>query len=301
MAQSLPLRLATWGARHIVRRKLQRTSTPQNAAKSFARASKVFKSPPFLCHLTEISSGLRLNWLSVGQVKPRKVILYFHGGAYLSGSGTTHKGMLGRLSKLSGIRICAPDYQLLQEAPFPAAFEDARSAWETLAAHGYVPEDIILGGDSAGGGLMLALLADLTQRGITPAGAFGISPWTDLTLSGESLSSPTEAILPLGRMNESVDLYLAGAERADPRASPLFAKYQTPPPVLIQVGKDEALADDARRMADVLRKAGGQVTLNEWDTALHVFQILDGWVPEARAALREIADFIQTSFDMAKR
>lgn len=299
MAQSLRLRWATWGARKFVRPYLSRAGTPKDAKIGFDRASELFfKTPPYLVHSPSSVGELTLHRISVGNPKPRQIILYFHGGAYLSGSGATHRGMLGRISKLSGVEICAPDYRLLQDAPFPAAFDDARAAWDHLMSRGYEPNDIILGGDSAGGGLMLALLADLTQRDQTPAAAFAFSPWTDLTLSGDTLHCATEAILPMARIDEAVDQLLCGAARDDPHASPLFADFTAPPPVLIQVGCDEALAADARRMAE---KLGDAAILREKDTALHVFQILDGWLPEARDALQEVADFVQTSFESAKR
>uniref|UniRef100_UPI00404891CF alpha/beta hydrolase n=1 Tax=Yoonia sp. TaxID=2212373 RepID=UPI00404891CF len=152
MGQSLALRMATWGARRFVRPMLAKTGTAEKADASFARAAKVmFRTPPFMCHLTETVAGRTVHWISVGAARPRKIILYFHGGAYLSGSGATHRGMLGRIAKLSGVRVCAPDYRLLQEAPFPAAFDDAVAGWDMLIARGYDPRDIILGGDSAGG------------------------------------------------------------------------------------------------------------------------------------------------------
>ncbi len=302
MTQSLRLKIATFGARNIVLRSLKRTGTPEEAATSLERASKLFfKQTKGLHHTITRPGSVTLNWLHTGKYAAGKVLLYLHGGAYMAGSAETHKGMLARISKLAGVQICAPDYRLLQEAPFPAAFDDACEAWAQLRKIGYQPADIVLGGDSAGGGLMLALLADLTQRSERPAGAFALSPWTDLTMAGESLHVSTEAVLPVSRIEEAADMFLAGADRNDPRASPLFAKFDAPPPVLIQVGAQEALADDARRMAIVLRDFGGEVMLDEWDTALHVFQILDGWVPESRRALRQIAKFVQSSFASESR
>ncbi len=285
--------------RRVMRPKLMRTSTPEQAAADFARAARVFRAPPYLCRLTDGP----LHWITAGPVAPRRLIVHFHGGAYFSGSGATHARMLGRLSRLTGVRVCAPDYPLLQEAPFPAAFESACAAWDSLMSRGYRPADIILGGDSAGAGLMLALLAQLTQRAEAPAAAYAMSPWTDLTMSGESLATfaTSDPIIPVARMGEVAALYLAGAAPDDPRASPLFARFAAPPPVLIQVGAEEALRDDATRIADVLRTAGGSVELRLWPGAPHVWHLLDGWVPEARAGLREVAGFIQTSFDSASR
>ena len=285
--------------RYCVRPVLRFARSPERQAWAFDRVGPwLFPGPPFICHLIEQTGNLRLHWVTVGRPQPRRVILYLHGGAYIVGSGKAYRGLLGRIAQLTGVRVCAPDYRLLQQAPFPAAFDDALQAWDALLAKGYRPADIVLGGDSAGAGLMLALLARLCQRGTRPAGCFAMSPWADLTLSGASLQSDGEVMLPVSRMPEVVARYLQGAAPEDPRASPLFARFDAPPPVLIQVGSDEALLDDARRMADVL---GHAAQLRIWEDVRHVWQFFDGYIPEARAALHEMADFVQTSFAMASR
>ena len=296
---SLRLRTLNFGLRHAVRPFLGLSNSPERAARTFDRfAPLIFSGPPYICHLTEIANAVPLHWISVGSVQPRHVILYLHGGAYFSGSGTAYSGLLGRISSLTGLRVCAPDYRLLQQDPFPAALDDAVGAWDALLQKGYRPRDIVLGGDSAGGGLMLSLLSYLTLRDQRPRAAFALSPWTDLTLAGESLTTATEVLLPVRRMSEVVDRYLGAADRADPRASPLFATFVNPPPVLIQVGSGEALRDDAVRMAQVL---GPQADLRIWADVPHVWQMFDGYIPEARAALREVAEFIQMSFAMDSR
>ncbi|WP_291838140.1 alpha/beta hydrolase [Limimaricola sp.] len=288
--------------RRVGKPQLRRTRTPEDAARNFDRAARHwFRVPPYTLHLVDDQGAVPLHWISSGPVARGRVILFLHGGAYLSGSPRTHLGLHARLARLTGAEVCAPDYRLLQTAPFPAAFDDACAAWDALMTRGYRPENIVLGGDSAGGGLMLALLAELTRRGTPPAGAFALSPWVDLTLSGDSLRAAPEAILPVERMAEVVQYYLHGAEPADPRASPLFANFAAPPPVLIQVGSEEALRDDATRMATHLRAAGGEVTLEVWPDVPHVWQILDGWLPEARQALIRLADFVQTSLDSVSR
>ncbi|WP_411891059.1 alpha/beta hydrolase [Yoonia sp. SDW83-1] len=293
------LRILNAWLRYAVRPVLGRARSPERQARAFDRIGpRLFRAPPFICHLTERAGDLRLHWISVGRTDPRRVILYLHGGAFIVGSGVAYRGLLGRIAKLTGLRVCAPDYRLLQDTPFPAAFDDAVGAWDALLAKGYLPSDIVLGGDSAGGGLMLALLVRLCARGTRPAACFAMSPWTDMTLCGDSLRSREEVLLPVGRMPELVARYLQGAAADDPRASPLFARFDTPPPVLIQVGGGEALLDDARRMADVL---GDAALLRVWDDVPHVWQMFDGYIPEAGAALREIADFVQTSFVMASR
>jgi epsilon-lactone hydrolase len=290
--------------RHVARPKLARTVTPAQGKLEFDQAARrLFKVPPFTCHLVGQHGHIRLHRITLGPVQSRRVILYLHGGAYFAGSGQTHLGMLSRLSGLSGTQIIAPDYRLLQDAPFPAAFEDALAVWQLVVDSGVDPAGIMLGGDSAGGGLALALLSHLTHAGTPPAGLFAFSPWTDLSMSGQSIVThgPDDAMLPVGRMAEVASLYLCGADERDPRASPLFARYTRPPPVLLQVGSAEALLDDSRRMAGVLEAAGGDVTWQVWPRAPHVWHMFDGYIPEARAALRKTAGFIQTSFDKASR
>ena len=298
---SWQVRVLTILSRWIGRPLLQRTATPERAARDFERAAAlVFRAQPHHLRL-ERGQDPVMHWVRVGPVAPRRVILYFHGGGYLAGSPRTHQALLTALSKLTGVEVCAPAYRLLQTAPFPAAFEDALTAWNRLMAIGYRPADVVLAGDSAGGGLVFALLSHLTLQGQTPAAAVGLSPWVDLTLSGPSLADPAESFLPVNRIPEVVALYLAGADPSDPRASPLFARFVAPPPVLIHYASTEALRDDALRMADCLTAAGGDVTVTVWSNAPHAWHILDGWVPEARAALQDVARFIQTSFAMASR
>lgn len=296
--------LAVRWARLRVRPHLARTRTPEIAAAHFERTAPLFqRPPPFLRHLVRRQGGAELHWIAAGQPVPGRVILYLHGGAFVSGSPRTHAAMLGRIAKLARAEVCAPRYRLLQEAPFPAAVDDVLAAWEALAALGWQPHQVVIGGDSAGGGLALGLLSALLARGERPAGLFALSPWTDLTLTGESLGlfARSEAVLPIERIGELRDLYLAGADPADPRASPLFAAYPDPPPVLLQVGSSEALRDDTLRMADRLRQAGADVECEVWPGCLHVWQMADGWLPEARAALARVGDFVQASFDRLSR
>lgn len=234
---------------------------------------------------------------------PGRVILYFHGGAYFSGSSKTHGPMLGQLAVDSKTDVIAQDYRLVLEAPFPAAFEDAVAAWDDLRGQGHDASQILLAGDSAGGGLALALLAHLLARDERPAGLLALSPWTDLTHSGESIrrNARRDAMLPARRTNAAAAQYLAGAEPTDPRASPHFADFPNPPPVMIQVGDQEILLDDARRMAAKLEAAGGEVRLDVWEGAHHVWQLAFGFVPEAAEALRQAGAWAQETFEKAMR
>lgn len=287
--------------RHFARPLMARTKTPEAAERDFRRAARfIFRKPEGATitidrvQLSNPQRELPITQIQCGMVDESAAILYLHGGGYVAGSAWAHRGMLAQLSRLVDVPVFAPDYRLAQNAPFPAAFEDAVAAWTMVRAEQNLPpERILIAGDSAGGGLALALLAHLLEIGERPAGLIGFSPWTDLTLSGESLATNehSDAILIRARMPELCDIVLAGADPADPRVSPLFANWQNPPPVYLQASATEILLDDARRMVDRLKDAGGQATLDVWPDAPHVWQIFDGWIPEARDALKKAATF----------
>lgn len=224
-----------------------------------------------------------------------RVLLWFHGGAYCLGSHRTHAGFITALARRAGVGMALPDYRLAPEHPFPAAPLDARAAWDALRAEGLAASSILLGGDSAGGGLAFALLADLLAAGERPAGVLAFSPWTDLTLAGESLrtNAETDCLLPAERLPEVRDLYLGGADPADPRASPRFAHFPGPPPVLVQAGRNEILADDARHIAARLEAEGAAVRLELVPEVPHVWQFWYALVPEAGAALGRAAAFLR--------
>ncbi len=223
-------------------------------------------------------------------------ILYFHGGGYVMGNPRTHAALGGYLARKAELPCCLPDYRLAPEHPFPAAFDDAVHVWQALMAQGHAPERIALGGDSAGGGLALALLSHLCSTSQPlPGCVFTFSPFTDMTLSGESVRSNarSELLLPFERVEQLRNRVLAGADPADPRISPLFGAFNGAPPVLIQVARTEILRDDSRRMAEHLRAEGAEVTLQEWGNLPHVWQFFHGWLPEARKALGDAASFIR--------
>lgn len=287
--------------RHSVKPRLARTSGPEEAAAQFETMARLaLRAPPYL---RDIARPGGLHWISAGPCRMDRMILYFHGGGYIAGSPATHRGMIGRLSLLSGLEICAPDYPLVQEARFPAAFEAAAVAWERCRTLGHAPNRILLAGDSAGGGLALALLAHLLQRGERPAGAVTFSPWTDLAMTGASLGRNRDAdpFLPADRIGELVGIVCAGADPRDPRLSPLHAAFPDCPPVQIHVSETEILADDATRMAARLEAQGARVDLRTHPSAPHAWPVFDGWIPEARATLRSAARFAQASLGETSR
>jgi len=228
---------------------------------------------------------------------PAGLILYFHGGAYVFGSPRTHRAMVARIVALSGLPACLPAYRLAPEHPFPAAFDDAVLAYRALLACGYPAGKIMLGGDSAGGGLALALLAGIRARGWPrPAGCFALSPLTDLTYSGNSFreNAESELLLPVSRAGEIREMYLRDTPADDPRASPLFADFTGAPPVFLAVSESEILLDDTRRLAVRLETQGVRVTVMSDGDLPHVWPIFHGYLPEADRTLKQLAGWIRT-------
>jgi monoterpene epsilon-lactone hydrolase len=301
---SVRLWLYTAITRRIVKPLFRLSDDPiRDAAKLDRLGTLVGQYVPFTCRLDRRLGGRSAKWVTGRGSDSSRLILFFHGGGYFAGSADTHGPMMARLSSYAGVPVVIPNYRLSTEAPFPAAFDDAMAVWDDLMARGYEPSKIVIGGDSAGGGLALALLAALCARDERPAGIFTMSPWTDLTLSGESVdqNAAADAIIPADRMGDAARMYHAETPADDPRVSPLFADFDAPPPAFFQVGSPEVLADDTYRMAEVLRSAGGEVEVQTWHDAPHVWHLGEYWVPEARAALRDIARFVQTSFERASR
>ncbi len=290
--------------RQIARRQLLRTHDANQGRRRFARVARLlFRAPPLALYLPDNLSAqqhtTRALWISAGQVHPRRVIFYIHGGGFVVGSPWTHKKMLARLSRLSGLRVCAPQYRRSPEHHFPDALNDVKTAYQALLERGYDARDIVIGGDSAGGNLVFALLADLCAQGYPPRAAFAYSPWTDLTLSGESLrdNAQRDPLLPVSRIEELRGMYLGDADPSRPDISPLLAQYPDCPPVFLQVSETEILRDDTLRLAEHLRAQGACVEHQLWPDLPHVWQLFDGWLPEARQALRSTARFIARQFE----
>jgi monoterpene epsilon-lactone hydrolase len=245
--------------------------------------------------------GVEAEWIEAPDADPA-VILYLHGGAYALGSINTHRELVSRLARAVNVRGLALDYRLAPEHPFPAALEDATAGYRWLLAQGYDPSQIIFGGDSAGGGLALATLVALRDAGKPlPAGAVCISPWTDLAHTGASIQSKA-AVDPMLTPESSMRYartYAGEHELTSPLISPLYADLKGLPPLLIQVGSDEILLDDATRCAVHAREAGVDVTLEVWSGMFHVFQMAS-FLPETKKAVEHIAEFVLQNLNRAE-
>jgi acetyl esterase/lipase len=212
------------------------------------------------------------------------------------GSAQTHAAFAGVLSDLSQIRILSVDYRLAPEDPHPAAVQDAADAYRWLLKQGVSAKSIVIGGDSAGGGLTFATMLELKGKGDPlPEAAFAISPWVDLAATGKTIVTKAEVdpIITESGLYYMASLYARDADLRSPLISPLYADLSGLPPVLIHVGTNEILLDDSRRMAEALRRAGVDCVLKEWKDLFHVFHTVTG-LPEAKKANKEIAAFIRS-------
>ncbi len=228
---------------------------------------------------------------------PSRILMFFHGGGYCSGSILSHRRMITEAGRAAGIRTLAIAYRLAPENPFPAAYDDVMKAWRFLQSHGIPAARIGIGGDSAGAGLALGLINQLrAAHEQLPACAWLVSPWADLTMSGSTLASK-DAVDPLihkGYLSELADAYLsAGMDRKDPRVSPLYADLRNFPPILVQVGSAETLLDDATRFAAVAGAADVPVTLEIWPHMIHAWHLWNAHLEPGRRALVSAGAFIR--------
>ena len=295
MSPSLRARLINLGLRLFEKRRLSRTEAPEDLRRGFERSAwMLFHAPRGSCFEPGALAGVPALKVSGPGAHENRLLLYFHGGGYVMGSPATHKAMLARLSALTGCVAWLPDYRKAPEHPFPGAIEDALAVYAALCADGPAGR-IVLGGDSAGGGLALALLAEICAKGLPqPAGTFAFSPLTDMTFSGDSFvdNARADVMLPVSRARDMEEMYLAGADPSDPRASPLFGRFAGAGPVWLSVGDTEILLDDTRRMAAHLIGQGVAVTQVTARNLPHVWPIFQRLMPEANATLDELARWI---------
>ena len=243
---------------------------------------------------TEINSILA-EWVTHKNADPDKVILYLHGGGYVAGTLAGYRLLCGTLSEATGMRVLMPEYRLAPDYPFPAALEDSLSVYAWLLTNGFSAENIIIAGDSAGGGLTLATTLAIRDEGRDlPAALVCLSPWTDLSFSGAShqINAEKEVVLHPDNLRLWAEKYLGFADPRTPHISPAFADMNNFPPMLIQVGSEEVFLDDARMVAENAQSAGVDVTLTVYEGMWHAWQAI-GILAEAKQAFEEIGDFVK--------
>jgi monoterpene epsilon-lactone hydrolase len=237
-------------------------------------------------------------WCLPGDATPHSAILYFHGGGYVVGSARAYRHFAGQFAARANVSTFVPDYGLAPERPFPAAIDDAGASYAGLLTQGF--SKIALAGDSAGGGLALAMLSQAVGQSRAgawprPRGAAVISASTDLALTGESIEARADAdpLSTRGSLSSLASLYLAGHDPRDPLASPLYGDLAGLPPVMMHVGEDDILLDDSIRYAERLEREGGTAHLHTWAGMIHVFPSNLALLQAANEALDNIGDFLK--------
>ncbi len=235
-------------------------------------------------------------WIVAPEAQDGRVLLYLHGGGYVMGSMRTHRVMLAYLSRAARARVLGLDYRLAPEFAFPAQVHDSIAAYQWLLSNGTDPKKIVIGGDSAGGGLMLATLVALRYLGEPmPAAGVGLSVWVDMEATGKTFTTNAE-VDPLVQRDLILGIagmYLGGKDPRAPLASPIHADLTGLPPLLLQVGSIETLLDDSNELAGRARAAGVEVEVEVWDDMPHVWQGFAPILPEAQQAIGKIGEFIQ--------
>ncbi len=246
------------------------------------------------------ADGVDAQWVSWQSVSSDAgpgdaVVLYLHGGGFVFGGLDSHRGIAWRLARQCSSKVLVVDYRLAPEHVYPAALEDALASYQWLLAQNIPPEKIVVAGDSAGGGLCVALLVRLRELSLPQPKACALfSPWTDLTLSGASIeiNAKKDAMLSPAALQRFRDLYLGEIEPGTPLASPLFADLSGLPDTCVFVGSEEVLFDDSKRLVERLNQAGVQARLSVWAKMPHVFPLLAAFIPEGDQAIDEVASFL---------
>lgn len=265
------------GQRLVLRLLTATTLTPRGVA----RRAATLGGRPCEWHRPPASSG--------------KVLLYLHGGAFMIGGPATHRGICASLAKRGGLDVCALDYRLAPEHPYPAARDDVVAAYRALLDAGYRPEQIAIGGDSAGGNLSLVGSLRIAELGLpAPAALVCFSPATDFTGERMHLPPAGDPLIHPRWIEQAAELYCpADLPRNDPGVSPLFADLSQLPPTLIQVGEDEILLNDSLRLAERAQAAGASVRLERYPGLWHVFQAHVGMLRAADYAIARVAAFLR--------
>jgi monoterpene epsilon-lactone hydrolase len=254
--------------------------------------------PPRGVEITREDTGpVAGEWIRAGMPDESEVFLYLHGGGFFFGSPAEFRGLTWRLAAATGRPVLALAYRLAPEHTPSDALEDVHAAYRYLLDEGYPADKIVVGGDSAGGHLTLALLLALRERGEPlPRAAVTLHPWADLACEAEShtLNRETDPLVPADRLAWAGSTYLEGKKETDPLFSPVRGDYTGLPPLMVVSSDSEILRDDARDVAARARAAGVEVVHHEWDGLSHDFALFADWIPEGKAAFRHIAEFLRS-------
>jgi phosphinothricin tripeptide acetyl hydrolase len=281
---------------HIAKLPPSETLTTAERRAQYERAEKAFPTPPEVKVERVSAPAAPAEWLRPPAAVAGRVVLYLHGGGYVIGSPRSHRHLAAAIASAGAANALLLDYRLAPEHPFPAAVDDAVAAYGWLLDQGTAPGHIVIAGDSAGGGLTVATLLALRDASVPlPAGGVCISPWVDLTCSAESYrtKAAVDPIVASGPIEEMARAYLGDRDRRTPLASPLFADLRGLPPLLIHVGSDEVLLDDAVQLSERAKQAGVTVTLEVWDRMIHVWHWFLPMLDEAQTAIDSIGRFIR--------
>jgi len=269
--------------------------SPQQVAALRAQDATIpMPRPPGVSIEAVDAGGVPALWVTPEGARATRTILFLHGGGYIFLTASRFTPVMAELAKAAGARCLGLDYRRAPEHPFPAPVDDAVAAYRWLLDQGIAPGSIALAGDSAGGGLVIAALLAIRDRGLPlPAAGCSISPWTDLKVAGESADGVADPVVSGAALRMMATTYLAGADPANPYASPLYADLKGLPPLHVQVGAREALLDDSRRFVEAARRAGVDVTSLEHEDVAHMWIFYDALMPESQAAFQAIGDFLR--------
>ena len=236
--------------------------------------------------------GIECRPVDVSEDAP--ILLYFHGGGFRIASALAYRSYGSHLAAVLGARVLLVEYRLAPENKFPKAVDDCFAVWESLLAEGIDTGRIVIAGDSAGGGLAASVTMHALADGVLPAGVICCSPWVDLTITAATYDTNAESDKLFSRTSaeEAAPAYLGGADPSDPIASPLFGDWNGAPPLLILVGDAEVLLDDSRKLADVAKAAGVDVTLSVYPEMPHIWTMSYPAFPEAVEGVTEMAEFV---------
>jgi epsilon-lactone hydrolase len=270
---------------------------PRAQSDDFAAA---FVTPPGVTIDAASLGGVPVEWITPEGIATARTFIHLHGGGYVLGNPAASRAFTTALARLAGCKVVSVDYRLAPEFPFPAAVDDALAVYRALLSEGHAPSSLAAGGESAGGGLALVLLLAAREAQLPmPASLVLVSPWTDLRCTSESLLSkaPVDPLLTRDVLRDMASAYLGDEPADNPLASPLLGRLEGIPPMLIHVGSEEVLLDDATGLARAAIASGANVTTEVWADMIHVFHMFNEVLPDGMQAMERLAAFLRQQWD----